>query len=164
MAIETRYCELRAEGRSLRGVAIRYGDTATLPWGRERFEAGAFGDVGAADVILNSSHDRGRPLARTGGGGLVLADSAEALRIEATLPATREADDVLALVRSRVLRGLSIEFAATDERIEAGVRVVTGATLRGIAVVDRPAYSASEVAARQAALAGSTHPHRRWWF
>ena len=161
--IERRFCELRGEGRTLAGVAIVYGDTAELPWGAERFEAGAFGDVGAADVILNSAHDRGRPLARTGGGGLVLRDSAEQLAIEAALPDTRDADDVLALVRSRVLRGLSIEFHATDERLEANVRVVTGATLRGVAVVDRPAYAASEVAARQALASSHILRTMRWW-
>ena len=66
---------------------------------------GAFGDVATADVILNSAHDWGRPLACTGGGGLVLRDSAEALAIKAALPATWDADDVLALVKARAANG-----------------------------------------------------------
>ena len=33
----------------------------------------------------------------------------------ATLPKTRDADDVLELVRTGVLRGLSLEFAAQSE-------------------------------------------------
>ena len=97
--------EYRGEGRTLEGVAVKYGDTARLPFGSERFEPGAFGDVAGADVILNVQHDRGRPIARTGG-GLVLEDSREALAIRADLPATREADDALELVRAKVLRGL----------------------------------------------------------
>ena len=49
---------------------------------REEFQAGAFGSVSALDVILNRQHDRRMPLARTGGGGLVLTDStASALRL-----------------------------------------------------------------------------------
>ena len=144
---ERRFAELRADGRRLSGVAVRYGDTATLPWGEERIEAGAFAPLG--DVILNASHDRTTPLARTGGGGLELEDTAEALTVRADLPATQAADDVLALVRAGVLRGLSIEFRAVAERIEAGVRVIERARLSGVGVVDTPAYPQSEVEARR---------------
>ena len=58
MTVERRYVELRAdaEGRVLRGTAVTYGDVASLPFGRERIEAGAFAPIG--DVILNASHDR----------------------------------------------------------------------------------------------------------
>ena len=146
--LERRFTELRAEGRRLSGV-MPYGDVARLPWGSERFAPGAFGpDVGALDVILNVQHERGRPLARTGGGGLMLADGPRALEIQAELPRTRDADDALVLVRSGVLRGLSIEFAATRERHEGRVRVVEGADLSGLGVVDRPAYPGATVAAR----------------
>ena len=64
------------------------------------------------------------PLARTGGAGLDLADSAERLAFAATLPETRAADDILALVRSGVMRGASVEMRVTAERVEAGVRVI----------------------------------------
>ena len=125
-----------------------------MPWGSERFEAGAFGAVGALDVILNVQHDRARPIARTGGGGLVLVDGPRALEIRAELPRTRDAEDALELVRLRVLRGLSVEFAATRERQEGRLRVVEGADLSGLGVVDRPAYTGATVSARGAALAG----------
>ena len=145
---ERRFSELRQEGRTVSGVLLRYGDTASLPWGRERFEPGAFGDVSRADVILNSSHERGRPLARTGGGGLELIDTREALNIRATLPITQDANDTIALIRGGVLRGLSLEFKAIAERMEGQTRIVERAELRGLAVVDRPAYSDSLVTAR----------------
>lgn len=154
MELERRYCELRVEpeARTLAGIAVRYGDEAELPWGvRERIEAGAFGDAGGADAILNVQHDRSRPLARTNGGGLEFVDGGDALRIRARLPNTRDADDTLALVRAGVLRGLSLEFRVKTERLDRDVRVITAASLHGVAVVDRPAYSDSEVAARAAA-------------
>ena len=153
--IERRYFELRAEagGRTLSGVAVRYGDVATvLPWGRERIEAGAFGDVAGADVVLNVQHDRGRPIARTGGGGLTLADGPDALAVRAELPPTREADDALANVRGLIVRGLSAEFVAIAERMESGVRVIERAELVGLGLVDTPAYPQSEIEARRAAL------------
>lgn len=159
--IERRYVPLehRGDGRVLSGTAIRYGDVATLPGGlRERFEPGAFGDVLTADVILNRQHQRGVPLARTGGGGLVLDDDLQRLAIHAELPETRDASDTLELVRSGVLRGLSIEFRALRETMRSGVRVISSARLAGVAVVDNGAYSGSDVAVR--ALDGG---RRRLW-
>ena len=114
--------EVRAEGRALSGTAVRYGDVASFAWGRERIEPGAFAPLG--DAILNAQHDRATPLARTDGGGLTLLDSEAALEIRAELPPTRSADDVLELVRAKVMRGLSIEFVALTERSEANVRII----------------------------------------
>ena len=160
---ERRYVELRAEsdGRRLTGVAVRYGDTARLPWGRERIEAGAFAPVG--DVILNASHERAAPLARSGGAGLSLDDTAERLAFSADLPATRAADDVLELVRTGVMRGASVEMRVSAERIEAGVRVIERAKLVAIGVVDTPAYRQSEIEARRAAMRPAESPRRRYW-
>ena len=146
---EKRYCELRAEGRILSGVGITYGDIARLPFGRERFQAGAFPGVEHSDVLLNASHDRARPLARTLGGGLVITDTAKALSIRAELPSTREADDTITLVTAGILRGLSLEFIARSERRESGVRILERATLTALGVVDKPAYPSSLVSARE---------------
>ena len=130
-----------------------YGEVS--PTWRERFEAGAFGpDVAAADVILNRQHDPARALARTGGGGLSLADGADALRMAAILPRTREADDTLALVAAGVLRGQSVEFRAIDEDDEGGVRVIRRAELSGLGVVTRAGYEGATVAARNAGDVG----------
>ena len=146
---ERRYSELRAEGRILSGVGVAYGDVARLPFGRERFQAGAFPGVEHSDVLLNASHDRARPLARTNGGGLTLTDTAKALSIHAELPATREADDTLTLVTAGILRGLSMEFIAHSERREGNVRIVERATLTALGVVDKPAYPSSLVSSRE---------------
>ena len=163
--LETRYAEFRAEaeGRRLRGTLIKYGDVAKLPGGiAERFMPGAFGDVAALDVILNGHHDRARPLARTGGAGLVLEDSVDALTMTATLPNTQDADDTLELVRTHVLRGLSIEFKALAEHMEAGpTRVLDSARLGAIAIVDKPAYPESSVEAR-ARRKGKARKRRTW--
>ena len=150
---EFRYCELRAEGeRRLSGVVVTYGEIGAAPFGKELFEARAFGDLSEADVILNTMHDRRRPLARTRS-GLTITDDERALSIAAELPATREADDTLELVRAGVFRGLSIEFTALRERVVSGVRRIQSARLSGVGVVDRPAYPGSEVQARGANLA-----------
>ena len=160
--LERRYFELRqGEGRRLEGTAVRYGDEAALPWGKERFEAGAFSG-GMSDVRLTVQHDRGRPLARTGA-GLTLDDNAERLALAAELPATREADDTMTLVRAGVLRGLSVEFRAVVERMEGETRVISRATLGAVSVVDEPAYPQSEIEARMAALAPAPKRRRRYF-
>ena len=154
--LERRYCELRdtGDGDRLTGTAIRYGEIAVIgPGLRERFVAGVFGDLRQADVTLNYQHRRSRPLARTGGGGLRLIDSPESLSVVAEMPKTRESEDALTLVRSRVLRGLSIEFSAIRERSVERVRQVEQARLVAVGLVDSPAYVSSIVQVRGQALA-----------
>ena len=152
---EFRYFDLRYEEntRTISGTALKYGDEATLPWGtRERFEAGAFGSLRNADIILNVQHSRERPVSRTGGGGLEIMDDSRELRVKATLPETRDGDEVLGLVKSRILRGFSIEFRPIDIREEMKDKVrtdiITKAELVNVAVVDRPAYPQSLIDAR----------------
>ena len=145
--IERRYSPIEVEGRNLRGVAITYREVARLPFGRETFEARAFGDVSGLDVRLNVQHNRDRLIARTPA-TLQLIDGPDALRVLATLPETREADDALTLVRAGVLRGLSPEFRAFDAPIIDGVRTVRRAGLLALGLVDQPAYLGSTVEAR----------------
>ena len=149
MTSEYRTVELRAEGRTLSGPIIVYGDTATIGGRPERFAPRAFAGVETADLLLNVQHRRDRPLARTGGGGLELRESDRGVELRAELPETREAGDALALVSSGVLRGLSAEFVALSEHRDGPTRVLDRAELRGVALVDRPAYASSLVELRQ---------------
>ena len=147
---EVRYFELRFDGeREISGTAIRYGDVAVIFGEKERFEPGSFGDVSTADAIMNVMHERARPIARTGGGGMIVDDNGIAVSVRATLPETQDANDTLALVRSKVLRGLSVEFRAKKWRYEGPekdqTRVIEEAELRGVGVVDRPAYPGSRI-------------------
>ena len=167
---ETRYLtgELRLDGRALSGIALRYADEARLPWGiRERFAPGAFRNLDDSRIMLTEMHDRGKPLARVDGGGLRLEDSSEALRLSADLPKTRLADDVIELIRTRVYRGLSIEFRAVKEAMLDKVRVVESADLLAVSVVDVPAYPQSTIAAMRARFAvqdeDAPPPSARFW-
>ena len=153
MEPERRYCEIRQAddgGRTLTGIAIRYDNVAEFVWGREKIMAGAFQPIG--DVVLNFQHDRGRPLARTGGGGLTITDDSSAMEIRAELANTIEGRDVLELVRQSIVRGLSVEFVTDREKFEGDdLRIIEKAHLYAVAVVDEPAYSESEVSARMKA-------------
>lgn len=144
--VEYRYADIAdTDGRTLIGNVVRYGDVSTrTPYGAEQFLAGAFGDVDKINTRLLYQHDRDRPLAATGA-GLVLTDTPDALRISATLPETRDADDALLNVEKGIMTGFSAGFIAGQERDIAGVRSIRRAALPHIGLVDDPAYSDSVI-------------------
>ena len=136
--------ELRADGRTLIGAAVRYGEVS--PSHRERFEPGAFNV--SPDLAPTLGHRTGRVLAY--GEDVRIEDRADALIVAAHLPRTEIADLALQGVKDGRYRGWSVEFKARRESRDAeGVRVVTVADLPGLALVDHPAYPGSVVETRQ---------------
>ena len=83
------------------------------------------------------------------GGGLELQDTPAALLAAIELPNTQEGRDVGVLIRRGALRGLSVEFMALREAMRGRTRIVKAAELKGIAIVDRPAYPSAVVSIRQ---------------
>ena len=136
--------ELRAEGRRLSGVVLRFSDVS--PSHRERFEPRAFSMAEA--VHLDLFHDPERAVAWQPGGGLELRQDRQAVTMVAELPPIPAADRALALVREGQARGLSVEFQAVKERHEDGLRVIEAATLTGVGIVRSPSYGGSRVEAR----------------
>ena len=134
--------EVRAEGRTLSGTVLRYGELS--PSHRERFEPGSLRLAG--DVWLDLEHDPLRVVAWEGA-GLTFAASADALSLRAVLPRIPAADLALEGVRDGTRSGLSIEFRAERERKEAqtGVRIIELARLAGVGLVARPSYPSSRV-------------------
>ena len=141
---ERRYIELRADGDTLSGAVVRYGDRATFGEWTEEFRAGS---LMFDDVIVNLQHDRSRPVARTGA-GLTLTDSPDQLRASIVLPETTYAREARELVTAGILRGLSMEFRAVSDSWTGRHRIVESAELTGLALVDRPAYPDSAIAER----------------
>ena len=146
--------EVRLSGRTLRGVALRYGEQARDR--AEMFEPGAFQPIGP--VSLNLQHDRFREVATTDGGSLRIADTPTELRVEADL---REGSAELSLIRRKSLTGLSVEFRTIRERRDrAGVRVVERAELPAIGLVDQGSYR-TDIELRQDAWLTATVPTSR---
>lgn len=160
--VRSRFADLAAgDGLRLEGVAMPYGEHS--PTFGDRLLPGAFGAVGELDVLLTLQHDRAQPLARTGGGGLVFEDGADALRLRADMPDTQRARETHLLVKAGVLAGLSVEYLPVTERIaEDGVLEVSAARLVRCSVVDTPAFPSATVEARAAAEARPRR-RRRWW-
>lgn len=139
--------EVRAEGRTLRGIVLKYGDVS--PSHRERFEPGSirFADAVHADLF----HDPERAFAWMPGGGLTVTQGREAVAMTADVPPIPAGDRALVEVRSGRATGLSVEFRAEAERREGGIRVVERAVLHGIGLVKNPSYHQSTVEARAVA-------------
>ncbi len=149
--------ELRAADGTpgiISGPVVVYGDVATaVRLGPERMRPGVWGDVARQDWTANLMHQQTRLLARTGGGGLVLTDGADALHAEITLPPTRDGEETAYLARRGILRGLSAEFDIIAQEFAAdGVRDVVRATGDAIGIVDKPAYRKSLLQVRYAEL------------
>ena len=142
--------EYRAESGEVKGVVVRYGDTATVDSPRgsylERIMPGAF-DL-KRDVYFTVQHDRRRILALTGGGGLELRDSPKQLDLTASIPGTTDGRDARELLRRRTLRGLSVEMkippGGDSLDISSRIRSIHRADLWGVSLVDNPAYADSE--------------------
>ena len=157
-----RFIEFRAEGNTLSGTVLRYGDTARIGRFSERFEPRALtmGD----DVIVNLMHDRQKPVARSGAGLEIRSDD-QGVTARIELPDTSFGREARELVDARILRGFSLEFRADDERWEGHSRIITRATASGFAIVDRPAYPESRIEARMSELFGlqDTNRPRKVW-
>ena len=132
--------ELRADGRTLSGPVVRYGDKHRSR--SERFAAGAFGpDRMAEPMRLNVEHDRAATVLVP----LPVEFRDDGPHVSTVLPAGSAADRIAA----GELRGLSVGFVALEERRDPdGCRVILRAYLDHVALVRRPAYPGSTVELR----------------
>ena len=106
--------ELRAEGgdsRVVTGVAVRYGDEARLGGFRERIARGAL-TLPDRKANLTMQHDRAMPL-----GILKWQDDEDALRFRVELTDGARQDQARQDVRSGLVRGASLEFKPTKEKL-----------------------------------------------
>ena len=154
MKTEIRSFEVRleaaAEGQgpgSLVGTLMHYGQRAgDRP---ERFEPDSL-HWPADGVVLRQMHDRSQPLAR-----FQPKVEGELVKVDIHMPKTQRAADAVELVKSKVLRGLSVEFFPERERMDGSMRVIEKARLVGAGLVDDPSYTGSAVSVRDRSPRGS---------
>ena len=137
------YCavELHADhggpGR-LSGVLVTYGEESRDSR-RHVFKPGAL-DWPREGVTLNRQHNRGEPIAR-----IVPALDGDRVVIDHALPDTRAGRDAAVEVRSGLMTGLSAEVHVERDRMDSGRRLIERATLAGVGLVDRAAFTGSTV-------------------
>lgn len=138
MNTEFRFAEFRASSESLNGTLMNFGSVATYGDFRESFVSGSFHYLD--DLILNVQHDRARPVAKMGR-GLTLAEEPVAIRVAVIWPKTYLARQARELVDAELLSGFSVEFRAEKETWDGNHRIIEKASLLGLALVDKPAYT-----------------------
>ena len=149
-AIEYRANDSRQSPGRIVGTLIEYETRAS-----DRPEVFADGALRWDDggVVLNEQHNRQAPIMR-----FTPEVRGKELVIDAPLPDTQRGRDAATMIRDKTMRGLSVEFRATDEGRRAGMREVRAATLLGAALVDDPSYKGTlEVRER------GTRRGRRLW-
>ena len=145
--MESRAVEIRVQDDgAILGTAIPFREVTELPWGRERIDSARF----SKRVMANVQHDRGRAIGVYPSGNLALEVEGGGVQFRLDPIDTREYQDTLELVRQGILSGASVEFLPVRERLLDGVRVIDLAEIRGVALVDTPAYDGATIEARGA--------------
>ena len=139
--VELRADDSRESPGRIVGTLLQYDERAgDRP---ELFRAGALSwpDGG---IVLNEQHNRAAPILRF----VPKVEGSEVL-IDAPLPDTSRGRDAAVMIRNGTLRGLSVEFAATEEGMTGGVREIRRARLLAAGLVDDPSYAGSSVEVRK---------------
>jgi HK97 family phage prohead protease len=154
--------ETRASGRDvIRGLAIPYNRLSVDLGGfRERILPGAFDKIlsrqrGKGEIVSYFNHDQNWLLGRESAGTLEITVDDRGISYVVEPPDTQAGRDVLALVRSRNLRGSSFSFTVaqrvgerftTDENGRAIREVVEASGLYEMGPVVTPAYPSTTAA------------------
>ena len=151
LAVEIREDEGRLGPGRLFGIVMPYGKRASdRP---ELFETGSL-KWPEDGIVLNRQHSRKSPIMR-----VIPTVEGDEVRIDQRLPDTQAGRDAAAEIRQGLFRGLSVEFVALRESVAGGIRRISSAMLRAVALVDSPSYSAAAVEVR----AKPRQKRRRVW-
>ena len=151
-SIEVRADESRLGPGRLVGVVMKYGQKAAdRP---ELFEPGSLSWPEGEGVLLNRQHSRKSPIMK-----IIPTVVGDEVRIDQRLPDTSAGRDAAVEIREGMFKGLSVEFVALRESVAGGIRRISSAMLRGVALVDLPSYSAAAVEVR----AKPRQKRRRVW-
>lgn len=156
--IEVRAAEGDKPARLVGYAAVFNSLSADLGGFKERLVKGAFRGAVAngIDVRALVDHDSTKLLGRTSNGTLRIAEDEVGLRVEIDMPPTTYANDVMALVNRRDVKGMSFGFRVPNggQRFvkEGGqtIRELTAVDLKEVTVTSRPAYDATSVYVRVA--------------
>lgn len=131
------------ETRTIRGVVVPFAKTGNTSAGPVRFEFGAFGDIDPSQIVLNSEHDRTRPL------GFGIGDSLEVspagISMAFKIAPTNAGNDALVEAAEGLRPAFSIEAKVNEYTIEKGVMIVASAVMEAVAHVTSPAFSDAQI-------------------
>jgi len=127
--------------RTISGIAVPYGETATVSTGQQvRIEQGALPVDGPMPRLLEQ-HDPSRVV------GLVTSreDTDGGMLFTATIAGTRAGNDLVELLKMGALDAVSVGIEATDYEMDGPVMVVRAADWEELSVVYQPAFSGATI-------------------
>ena len=132
------------ETRTIRGLVVPFSKVGNTSAGPVRFEFGAFGDIDPSQIILNSEHDRTRPLGRGVAESLEVSPAGVSMAFK--IAPTNAGNDALVEASEGLRPAFSIEAAVNEYTIQRGVMVVSAANLEAVAHVTNPAFKDAQIA------------------
>lgn len=144
----------KPDSRTITGYAAVFNkDSENFGWFIERIAPGAFEDVLQNDTVALFNHDPNYPLARNGV-NLTLSEDEFGLKYRFEAPDTTIGNDLLANIRSGVIKQSSFAFTVAEQKWEEkenepSIRtIVKVKRLYDVSPVTYPAYPDTTVAAR----------------
>jgi hypothetical protein len=137
--------------RTITGLVVPFAKVGNTSAGPVRFNFGAFGDIDPSQIVLNSEHDRTRPLGRGIGDSLEVSPAGISMSFK--IAPTNAGNDALVEAAEGLRPAFSVEAKVNEYTIEKGVMVVASAVLEAVAQVVSPAFkdaTISSVAASEA--------------
>ena len=131
------------ETRTIRGLVVPFSKVGNTSAGPVRFEFGAFGDIDPSQIILNSEHDRTRPLGRGVAESLEVSPAGVSMAFK--IAPTNAGNDALVEASEGLRPAFSIEAAVNEYTIQRGVMVVSAANLEAVAHVTNPAFKDAQI-------------------
>ena len=168
---EVRNNEEEKESRHIEGVAVVFNQRTDLGWFTEEIDNHAFDDAIKDDVVLNLNHDDSLLLAGTRNGSLQFDITESDVPMSADIVETTTGNDVLKLVREKLITKMSFAFTVDyddpdaiewiDKEGEKSHRIVRKIKqLYDLSLVTFPAYEQTSVSARSMADDPSAREHK----
>jgi HK97 family phage major capsid protein len=124
--------------RTITGLVVPFSKVGNTSAGPVQFEFGAFGEIDASKIVLNTEHDRTRPLGR----GIAGSESVSPLGVSMAfkIAPTNAGNDALVEASEGLRPSFSVEAQVNEYTIDKGVMHVSSARLEAVAHVTNPAF------------------------
>jgi HK97 family phage major capsid protein len=129
--------------RTITGLVVPFAKVGNTSAGPVRFNFGAFGDIDPSQIVLNSEHDRTRPIGRGIGDSLEVSPAGISMAFK--IAPTNAGNDALVEAAEGLRPAFSIEAKVNEYTIEKGVMVVASANLEAVAHVTNPAFKDAQI-------------------
>jgi HK97 family phage major capsid protein len=131
------------ESRTIRGLVVPFGKVGNTSVGPVQFAQGAFGEINPEDVVLNTEHDRTRPIGRGIPGSAQVSPGGVSMAFK--IAPTTAGTDALIEASEGLRPAFSVEATPDEYDIKGGVMHISRSTIVGVAHVTNPAFKDAQI-------------------